>query len=55
MIILAKNIEIRLILAVNHKCLANCFKVKVIMKDFLISIEDKFKKDLLLFLRKNKG
>jgi hypothetical protein len=55
MIILAQSIEARLIRAVGHKCLANYFKVREIMKDFSISIEDKFKKDLLLFSRKNKA
>jgi hypothetical protein len=55
MTILAQSIEARLIRAVGHKCLANYFKVREIMKDFSISIEDKFKKDLLLFSRKNKA
>jgi hypothetical protein len=55
MTILAQSTEARLIRAVGHKCLANYFKVREIMKDFSISIEDKFKKDLLLFSRKNKA
>jgi len=55
MTILDQSIEARLIRAVGHKCLANYSKVREIMKDFSISIEDKFKKDLLLFSRKNKA
>ena len=54
MTILARSIEIRLTQAVDPKCLVNYFKVKGTMRDFSISIEDKFKKDLHLFLRKNK-